>query len=398
MTRGRFGLHARLSSLTVVAVLAVIAASGCGSSTRPPVRSEATKGPPASTSPVPSEQPAPSQQPAAGLQLGFSAGELVGLSPGELSDALDSYQAAGGSVIRFDINWARVQPDGPNDWDWSGTDVVVDALAARQLTALPILDYTPSWARPDGCTSELCEPANPDAFATFAAAAANRYAVRGVTKWEVWNEQNTRWLPAPNAATYGQLLQKSSAALHRVDPQATVLVGGLAPAQTVSGGSYSPPDFVTALYTLGFGSAFDGVAVHPYSFPSLPGEAARGSGWEQMLEVRNVMVGHDDSGKGVWATEFGAPTAGPGAIATYTDRRYSSQPDHVDLDLQARMVEQAVTQGRRLPWLRVLLWYGLDDLGSDPGTSLMSFGLRSSDGAPKPAYAAWQAAVRSLAG
>ncbi|MCW2549610.1 MAG: hypothetical protein JWN96_4070, partial [Mycobacterium sp.] len=70
----------------------------------------------------------------------------------------------------------------------------------------------------------------------------------------------------------------------------------------------------------------------------------------------------------------------------------------VDLDLQARMVEQAVTQGRRLPWLRVLLWYGLDDLGSDPGTSLMSFGLRSSDGAPKPAYAAWQAAVRSLAG
>ena len=397
MARGLRGIRkprARLKVITVVIMIGSFLASGCGTSTAPfekaPLPSPTATAAPAAASPSPTR---------AGerLRLGFSAGELVGLDTGALTMALNSYQAAGGSVMRFDLDWARIQPDGPNGWDWSATDRVIDALVARHLTALPILDYTPAWARLPGCTSEQCGPADPDAFATFAAAAATRYAGRGVTLWELWNEENTSWLPAPDTAAYGRLLAKVSAAVHRVEPQATVLVGGLAPAESVTGGSYSPPDFVAGLYALGLGPAFDGVAVHPYSFPALPGEPS-GSGWNQMLAVHDVMVSKGDSAKGVYATEFGAPTAGPGAMATYADRRFSSQPDHVDLDLQARTVDRAVALGRSLPWLRMLLWYSLEDFGSDPRASLMSFGLLFSGGAPKPAYAHWQSAVRSLAG
>jgi hypothetical protein len=398
MARKRFGARAQLcTAIAIVAVFLMVAATGCGSSTGRQVRSP----PPSSPHPSPSlpaaATPAPTPR-TTGLQLGFSAGELVGLSPRELEATLDEYTAAGASVIRFDVNWARVQPQGPGTWDWSAIDRVVDALASRHLTALAILDYTPAWARPSGCTSERCRPVDPLAFATFAAAAATRYSSRGVDLWEVWNEQNTTWLPAPDPAAYGQLLHESSTALHRVDPTATVLVGGLAPAQTSPGRSYSPPDFLAALYRLGLRTAFDGVGVHPYSFPSLPGEPAVGSGWEQMLEVRNVMVGNGDFAKGIWATEFGAPTAGPGAVATYADRRYSSRPDHVDLDMQARTVQLAAASARADPWLRVLLWYGIRDFDADPQTRLMSFGLLAFDGTPKPAYAAWRAAVRSLAG
>jgi hypothetical protein len=195
-----------------------------------------------------------------------------------------------------------------------------------------------------------------------------------------------------------RLLRQTSASLHRVDPAATVLVGGLAPARTSKGGDYSPADFLAALYALGLRADFDGVAVHPYSFPSLPGELGKDSGWEQMLQARAVMVGHQDAAKAIWATEFGAPTAGPGALATSADRRYPARPDHVDLMLQAQTVELGVSAGRRLPWLRVLLWYGLRDLGADPKADLMSFGLRGFDGAPKPSYDAWRSAVRSLHG
>jgi hypothetical protein len=313
-----------------------------------------------------------------------------------MAPVLDRYQAAGGSVIRFDLDWARVQPTGPTSWDWSSSDRIISALNARHLIALPILDYTPAWARPSGCTSEQCGPADPAKFAAFAAAAAARYSPQGVNVWEIWNEQNTGWLPRPSVSAYGSLLQQASSAVHRADPDATVIVGGLAPATTNAGGTYSPQDFVSDLYSLGLRSSMDGVAVHPYSFPALPGEAEAWSGWSQMVDVHDVMTAHGDGGKGVWATEFGAPTKGPGAMATDANRLYAAHPDHVDLDLQARTVDAGVTAARQLPWLRMLLWYSVEDLGTGSSVNWTSYGLLNPNGTPKPAYARWQAAVQSM--
>ena len=349
--------------------------------------------------PAPTTSPTPTPTPTANsLQLGFSAGELVGLSSPDIATVLDRYQAAGGTVIRFDLNWARVQPTGPASWDWSSSDRIINALNARHLTALPILDYTPAWARPPGCTSEQCGPADPAAFAAFASAAVARYSGEGVHVWELWNEENTGWLPSPSVSAYGKLLALTSTAAHLADPQAQVIVGGLAPAATNPGGSYSPPDFVSDLYGLGLASSIDGVAVHPYSFPALPGEGQAWSGWSQMLAVHGVMAANGDAGKGVWATEFGAPTSGPGSMATFANRLYASHPDHVDLDLQARTVSAAVAAGRQLPWLRMLLWYGVMDLGTGSNVNWTSYGLLNPDGSPKPAYARWQAAVQSPTG
>ena len=344
--------------------------------------------PPAPTSP-PSTAAAPT------LQLGFSAGELVGMNSTDIAATLDRYQAAGGTVIRFDLNWARVQPTGPTSWDWSAFDRIISALSARHLTALPILDYTPAWARPSGCSSEQCGPADPSAFATFAAAAVARYTSQGVKAWELWNEQNTSWLPTPDVTAYGRLLRLTSVAVHAADPAAQLLVGGLAPAVT-AGGTYSPQDFVADLYSAGLGSSLDGVAVHPYCFPALPGEGQSWSGWSQMVAVHDVMTSYGDGAKGVWATEFGAPTNGRGAIATYANRAYSLHPDHVDADLQARTVDAGISAAETLPWLRMLLWYSVEDLGASSTTNVNSFGLLNPNGTAKPAYTRWQAGVQSL--
>jgi hypothetical protein len=368
--------------------------------TATPAPPSPTPAPTASGTPIvtPTATPSgtPSDPPANTLQLGFSAGELVGMSSPDIATVLDRYQAAGGSVIRFDLNWARVQPTGSGSWDWSSSDRIISALNARHLTALPILDYTPAWARPAGCSSEQCGPADPAAFASFAAAAVARYSGQGVKVWEIWNEENTGWLPSPSVSAYGQLLQQTSAAIHGIDSQAQVIVGGLAPAGTNSAGSYSPPDFVSDLYGLGLRSSIDGVAVHPYSFPALPADAQAWSGWSQMVAVHAVMASNGDGAKGIWATEFGAPTSGPGAMATYANRQYSSHPDHVDLDLQARTVDAGIAAARQLPWLRMLLWYSVMDLGTSSSSNVFSFGLLNPNGSPKPSYARWQAAVRSV--
>jgi hypothetical protein len=345
---------------------------------------------------TPTPTPTPTSPSVPSLQLGFSAGELVGMSSPDISATLDRYQAAGGSVIRFDLDWARVQPTGPASWDWSAYDRIVSALSARHLTALPILDYTPAWARPSGCASEQCGPADPAAFATFAKAAVTRYAPQGIEVWELWNEQNTSWLPTPNVSAYGRLLSLTSSAVHAADPAAKVLVGGLAPAVT-AGGTYAPQDFVADLYAAGLRSSIDGVAVHPYCFPALPGEGQSWSGWSQMVAVHDVMTANGDSAKGVWATEFGAPTNGPGSMATYANRAYSLHPDHVDLDLQARTVDAGIAAAQTLPWLRMLLWYSVEDLGTGSASNVTAYGLLNPNGTTKPAYARWQAGVQSLA-
>jgi hypothetical protein len=83
-------------------------------------------------------------------------------------------------------------------------------------------------------------------------------------------------------------------------------------------------------------------------------------------------------------------------MATYANRLYAAHPDHVDLDLQARTVDAGVAAARQLPWLRMLLWYSVEDLGPGSSVNWTSYGLLNFNGTPKPAYARWQAAVRSM--
>src|SRR6202043_251802 len=108
---------------------------------------------------------------------------------------------------------------------------------SRNLTLLPILAYTPPWARPPGCATPKWAPADPNAFATFAAAAASRYAPMGIHTWEIWNEPNIVgfWQPTPNVTQYVNLLKATSKAIKAVDPQSFIVSGGLAPTGASNG-------------------------------------------------------------------------------------------------------------------------------------------------------------------
>ncbi len=86
--------------------------------------------------------------------------------------------------------------------------------------------------------------------------------------WQIWNEENFFYFTKPASPTrYAKLLAISRRAIHRADPRATVVIGGL-----FGNPKQSPPaamdaaDFLDRLYRVrGAKADFDAVALHPYA-------------------------------------------------------------------------------------------------------------------------------------
>ncbi len=336
------------------------------------------------------------------LEVGFSLSEIIGMSGSDTAQLLDAAKGAGATTVRFDVAWSTVEPTQGGAEDWAVIDRAVDALRERELRLLPVIGYTPPWARAPGCDALTCPPASPAAFGRFVHDVVERYDGPDVAAWEVWNEPNaSSWTPGPDPAAYARVLRAARSAVDARGSAAPVLSGGLAPAAD-GPSTMDPARFLREVYAAGGRGDFDAVAMHPYAFPALPGEGQEWSGWTQMHRVRDVMVAHGDAALEVWATELGAPTLGSGAQATLADRRYDESPDHVDRELQAATVTAAFAQAERDEWLRALLWYSFLDLPEghgDTGTPLHGYGIVDRQPSPKPAYGAWRTGVRgALAG
>jgi polysaccharide biosynthesis protein PslG len=336
-----------------------------------------------------------------GLRIGLSYGDtLPGLSRTALAQTLDDAVALGTRWIRVDLAWSDVQYQSAGSYDWSGFDRVVHAARARNLGVLPILAYTPAWARPAGCDSDKCAPADANAFASFAAAATRRYAPQGVHSWEIWNEPNIGgfWQPAPDIAQYVGLVRAVVPAIKGTDSAATVVSGGLAPAPS-SGGDISQIDYLTGFSNLGGPQLVDAIGYHPYSFPVPPAYDADWNAWAQIAATprsfQSVLAAHGYAGKKIWITEYGAPTNGPGLGATASDYKVIATPgpDHVDEALQAQMATDSVGLAKSSSTIVALFWYSYRDLGTGTSTIENFFGLRRYDGSPKPAYAALKQAI-----
>jgi hypothetical protein len=385
----------------------VNAASANGSQTKPKL----SPTPNASTIPKTSgvstaKNPGPSKSPMATLRaqvksnrVGIATGDtLPWLSSGQLNAELNDFQSLGVGWVRLDIDWSDIQPNGPDRYDWSNLDNVVKAANARGLKLLPTIAYTAPWARlPECASSEFCQPQDPHQFATFAAAAVARYAPLGVHDWEVWNEENTVkfWQPSPNITAYVQLLQATYPLIKQADPASTVILGGLAPTSAPDG--IDELDFLSGVYKAGARTYFDAVGVHPYSFPVPASYFVAWSAWSQMSattpSIRSIMSSNGDGDKQVWATEYGAPTNGPGAIATETNYNLDQNPDHVDEAFQAYIAADAVNTAETYPWMGPLFWYSYKDLGTNTDAADNFYGLLRADGSRKPAYYSFQQAV-----
>ena len=308
-----------------------------------------------------------------GLALGM---ELPVLQSGAVAAA----HSIGIRWVRLEAVWSSVQPNGPGAYDWSVIDQSVEAAEAGGMQVDLIIDRAPTWAQTSSAVGNAsAAPASATAYATYAAAVAAHYGPMGVSTYEIWNEPNvsSAFAPTPNPALYTAMLKDSYAGIKAVQPGATVLSGGLAPA-TDDATDINPVEFLSDMYADGAKGSFDALGYHAYSYPALADTYEAWSGWSQMSQtspsIRSVMTANGDAQKQVWITEIGAPSAGPNGVGTAA---------------QAEEMSQIIPNARATPWIGGIFVYQYQDAATNPDY----FGLLNADGSQKPAWAALAAAI-----
>ncbi|NOZ79514.1 MAG: cellulase family glycosylhydrolase [Acidobacteria bacterium] len=288
---------------------------------------------------------------------------------------LDRAAAAGFGWVRTDMAWAQVE-QVRGSYDFAPYDALVDAVEARGMHALLILDYfNPLYCRDPGCDEHTgpVTDTQQNAFAAFAAAAAAHFDGRAVSL-EVWNEPNSTsfWRPEPDPAAYGRLAAKTLAAVREASARVPVIVGVTAGVDV---------DFLDAALAAADLSRADGISVHPYR--SFEPESI-GEDMALLRETVAARTGRHDIP--VISGEWGYTTLELGG----------SGPEALQRQAVAAVRELLSAQLYRLP---LAIWYDLTDDCGDPTEWECNFGLLWDDGTtPKPAWNAVAAMNRIVPG
>ena len=117
-----------------------------------------------------------------------------GLSTAEQNAQIAAMRAAGITWVRMDVDWDAVQPSETSSFDWDYPMLTVRPMLAAGMNVLPILLWSPTWARAVGnnpaVPGDPFPTISPTAFATFCGAAAAQFGPLGVSAFELWNEPN----------------------------------------------------------------------------------------------------------------------------------------------------------------------------------------------------------------
>jgi hypothetical protein len=315
----------------------------------------------------------------------------------------DFERMSGGGIgtLRIPITWSAADPvPDSGGYDWSTIDPIVLGAAEHGIRILPFLYGTPEWAASEldggACGDGDCGPFAPrseaalDAWGEFVGATVDRYGPGGdlwaenpdlgaqpIRAWQIWNEQNsaTFYMPEPSIGGYVDLLAEAERAIRERDPEAAVVLGGMAGA---------PPDarpvadtaeaYLRELYeTDGAAELFDGVASHPY--------ASSVEEVESQLELLHEETIHaGDAEATLWVTELGWASGGP-------EHPLSKGPGGQAEQLRA-VLEYLLE--RRLDWnIEGAIWYSWRDTTEAPVCKWCpTSGLLTAELAEKPAWTA----------
>lgn len=275
--------------------------------------------------------------------------------------------------------------------------------AAQMSTAPPVGLFEPIFA--DGSDTPApgkgINPANP--WAVFVANTVERYrpggalarrglwpAGVGVRHWEIWNEPDYRTFWTGSVADYYRLLQVAHHTIVSRDPDATVLLGGLA--------FYDQPDWFNELLRLTHGDParayFDAFSFHHY--------LSLTQSERQMERVRDSLAAYGLPNTPIWITESG--------VSVWDDEPALSHGVPPTAPLRGTMAEQAAYV---IEHAALAFYHGVeryfhfmlhDDCGDGPSSA---YGLRRNfagsvcapaAGQPRPAYAAYQLATEQFRG
>lgn len=385
---------AAIGALALAAVLALVLAlvipgGGEGpapaSPTRPPGPPSSTGGPLRAGPPA---LPAPATE-----QLGANVGVLfnsMNYTQAQIDAQLAALAHTGATLIRSDALWEATEPappvNGVPHYDWRFDDRIAASLAAYRLHWLPIIDYSPRWAR-SVPGAEHSPPTSQVDYAAYAAAVAARYGVGGafwrlhphlppepVETYSIWNEPDTKffWQPHPDPAAYARLYLRARVAITSVQPRARVIIGGLA----------HPARFLPALLAAAprLRGHLDGVEIHPYG----------GNPFAVLARVREARLALRSLGLTnvpLYVTEFGWTTQPPGAM------------NYVPASLRPQFIFDTIAALRHTDCgLAAVLLYAWFTPERDPKNAQDWFGIDPANARPGPAVDAFTRALGAAGG
>lgn len=283
---------------------------------------------------------------------------------GQLTDTtgLGYATAAGVRWIRLPVSWSNIEPINttPDKYNWSSFDQSIAAARAEGVNLVVTLEGNPSWAAPtqNGPVNNLND------FMQFAGAMATHYP--DVQYWEIYNEPDNILNFGNQPAAYAAQLNAAYSAIKAANPNAKIVLGGVAMDWfTDQGGSFAR-NFVHDVLTACTQPCFDVGNFHYY--PVYRGK------WEP--------YGRDIIGK---ANAFRQMLAAQGynrpVMNTETGWAYSTIPgtDWGGEAIQGRYVPKAMVRGMAAG-LITTNWYAM--LDADPsqpglvGGSYPTFQLR----------------------
>lgn len=276
----------------------------------------------------------------------------------EIDTAVMLMREAGVQWQREEIFWDRIQKrsGGPFIWDGDGSglynyDYAIRAQVEAGINILGLLDYNPYWFKGrNPSPDEWIDDWGDYVYATVA-----RYGrdLGWIKYWELWNEPNLAGSGYESGLyevrDFVRLLEVGNAAAKAADPEATIVMGGMASiwGEPPSPHNYDYFEYLDIVGELGGWDHVDIIAIHPYRPDSPEGDLERRQGAPTM-DFR-VELQHLDEllirygAKPVWLTEMGWST--------------NSIWPGVDEDTQAFFLVRSYLLAISHPSIEKVFWY-----------------------------------------
>ncbi len=298
------------------------------------------------------------------------------VSAADMTQELNALQSAGANVLRVDVGWATLETaKGHYDPTYlAKLDALVSGAQARGIKVIATLWQTPSWASSGKAWND--PPTNPADYGAFARFITARYGAN-LAAVEAWNEPeiNNNLISSNLPATYTQMVKAFYTGAKEGNAGVDVLAGSLAYADTA---------FLKALYADGIKGFYDGIAVHPYADGANPADTSVTRSFLGGIEQLHAAQLEAGDATPIWVTEFGWPTGTSNGANTEQQ--------------QAEYIEEAFGILDGLPYVKGASVYELRDMGTEASNPEDNFGLLRENFSPRPAYAAFAAAMQAAPG
>jgi LysM repeat protein len=338
---------------------------------------------------------------------GFGYGIEAFLVDQDVAALTDQIVSLGVTWVKQEVLWRDFEPV-KGEIDFATLDTIVSTLRGKNLNILFTVSSSPAWARTS--TDENGPPDNFADYAAFVGALAGHYAGQ-VQAYEIWNEPNLRreWnstIHNISAASYIELLRAGYTSIKASDPKAVVVSAGLAPTGFNDGvNAINDRLFLSALYVNGLASVSDAVGAHPLGWANPPDavccEAPVGVSThyqdpsfyfkETLNAYRQIMVSNNDGSTAIWTTKFGWGTSED------TDPPSENYVfvSYTTLGEQAIYDPRGFELGEELGFVGPMFLDNLNGCLVQLGTvEPCYYSLVGLNGAPRPVFAAVQAAIQ----